>query len=236
MYPGKRRKSTSSSYYRYGLIRYRNLGQLFPTAARITLPQNFVEIAQVNTIGGGTPGGYWYQKGYSMNSLRTPEGTTVHQPRGFDQWMTIYNLYYVVSATVKITLVNSDPTNDAAGIVILYQSRLGTAEILGTGTAFYDNLERARDWDLQARWKHFNSMGGGSTRLTMLTNKFYTRRGYPMEELSTFEGSATVNPTFNREYHVFIRCPQAASTKTMYYEVKVSYDAIFYDPKNITGS
>lgn len=219
-------------------FRARNIGMLFPDKVRVKLPVQNAEIIAVNSVGGGTPGGFWYQKGYGLNNLFAWDpAITAHQPRGFNQWSAMYDFCYVVSQKVFVKLNNTSATNDAAGIIGIYQSKLGTAEVTGA-SAYYDNLERLRDPDLRCQWKHFNTMGGGASQWTFLQKKFHTRhdeQDYNIGDYA-FATDGSASPAFQKEWHVFVRCPQAASSKTFLLEVYATVDCIFYRPSNVTGS
>lgn len=211
---------------------------LFPQKVRVSLPIQNAEIASIASVGGGTPSGFWFQKGYGLNNLYAWDpAITAHQPRGWNQWIAMYDYAYVVSQNVYVKLNNTATTNDAAGLAALYLSELGTAEVTGAA-AYYDNLERVRDPDLNGVWKHFNSQGGGSSQWTFLKKKFYTRYGQTDADIGnfTFKTDGTGAPTIQREFHVFIRMPQAAGSRSMLYEVYSTCDIIFFEPKNVVGS
>lgn len=220
-------------------MRVRNVGMLFPDKVRVKLPVQDAIILSVNSAGGGTPSGFWGQKGYGLNNLYAWDpSVTAHQPRGFNQWAAMYEQCYVVSQNVYVKFNNTQAVNDGAGVICLYQSELGTAEIVGTSTAYYDNLERMRDPDLNGVWKHFNSQGGGGTQWTFLKKKFYTRHGQTDRAVEDFVfGTSGVSPpAVQREFHIYVRCPQAAAAKTFLLEVYSTVDCIFFAPQNITGS
>lgn len=214
------------------------MGYLFPDKVRVQLPFQNAEVLAIATLGGGTPAGYWGQKGFGMtNMYNIDPSITSHQPRGWNQWITMYERSLTVSADVYLKLVTTTETNDSAGVVCLYQSELGTAEITGS-SAYYDNLERMHDPTLNARWKHFDGMGGGKTNWVMLNKKFYSRssqEGFAMEDLIMLT-DGTGAPIIEREFHVFIRCPQRTTSTNFLIEVYVTFDIIFMQPKNVTGS
>lgn len=221
-----------------------HVGQLFPEKVRVKLPISYYAHINLDGVGGGTPGGHFWQKGFGLNNLfNWDSAITAHQPRGFNQWAAMFDLCYVVSQKVmtRLTPISGNTvTNEVTGILVTYLSRLGTAEITGS-SQYYDDLERIRDPDLNAKWGRFSGGNAGSGYagpLTKVTNKFYTRDGYTDADLATFTFATdgTAAPVVQREFHVYVRCPVMALNEQLLVEVTSTVDCIFFSPKNIIGS
>lgn len=233
------RKRGSSSYKPSYKLYVQNIGNLFPRKVRVMLPYNTAQTEQLISVGGGTPGGHWFQKGFSINDATTVDpASTSHQPRGWNQWATMFDSYYIVGVTVRVKVTRrlDDAITKEHGVVCVYQSRRTVAEIVGT-SAYYDNLERMRDPDLLGVWKRMDSKDELMTALKPV--KFYTRYADTVNELEDFTGPTdlTSPPPVVKQYHVFIRYPEStASTHTVLLETICTYDVIFTDPKNVTGS
>lgn len=201
----------------------------------------YAHISMVSAAGGGS----FFQKGFSLNNMfNWDSALTTHQPRGWNQWATMYDKCYVVGQKVmaRLTPISGHTvTNEVAGYFATYVSKLSTAEITGA-EALHDDLERLRDPDLRARWARFSGgsagLSGSGPPIYKITNKFYTRQGYEATPLSSFEGpsNGTSAPTIEREFHVLIRSNTMAATEQLILEVTCTVDVVFFDTKNVDKS
>lgn len=216
-------------------LRTMYVGQLFPERVRVKLPIAETHLATLATAGGG--GGAWYQKGFNLNNLFAwdPE-TTAHQPRGFNQWAAFYRLCYVVKQKVNLGVMPNSASSRPL-FAALYQSYLGTGEIVGS-SQLYDNMERLRDPQLNAVWMRYGS-APGENGWQFISQTFYTRANYeshPVDEF-IFSTDGTGAPGINREFHVFLRQEStSATTETVWYHLTATVDCIFSNPQNFTGS
>lgn len=221
-------------------MRVHRIGNLFPDKIRVSLPISYkAHISMVTTTGGGS----FFQKGFSLNNMfNWDPAFTTHQPRGWNQWATMYESAYVVNQKVMCRLTPTSGhtvTNEVDGIMIVYQSKLSTAEITGL-EAYHDDLERMRDPDLNARWARFSGSSAGvrNADIVKVTNKFYTRNQFTDTPLSAFTQAAngTTAPLIQREFHVYLRSLTMAPGEQMLLEVTATVDVVFFDSKNVDKS
>jgi len=222
-------------------MRVYRIGNLFPDKIRVKLPITYY--SQVSLVAANT--GVWFQKGFKLNNMFPWDAAnTAHQPRGWNQWATMYDRYYVVAQKVmaRLTPLSGNlVTDEVAGVMATYVSKLSTAEIDGT-ESIEDDMERLRDTDLRGRWARWTGgpagLSGSGPKIVKITNKFYTRQGYEAHELAEFAGlsNGTQGPSIEREFHVYLRSLTMGIGDELILEVTSTVDVVFYDTKNVDGS
>lgn len=161
---------------------------------------------------------------FRANSLYDPDYSGAGgQPRGFDQWMEIYDHYYVKRARIYVDFHNGDgsyevavgvnlrdtPTTEA--VALEYQEQMGTYQLLGRvgSSKAHCRVKRSFDWKSQS-YSHY----------TDDENK----------------GSASGNPSENHLFHVWCGSPWGQDSANCYYTATIYYDVLFTELKDILAS
>jgi hypothetical protein len=167
----------------------------------------------------------------SANGLFDPNITgTGHQPMGFDQMMLMYNQYTVISSKISVCIYNTTASvavragvylsPDAASIVdpsrLMENGLITTKVIPAINVAGY-----IKEFDLQCD-----------------VLKYFGRAKNARELLNDdlLYGTAAANPTEGVFYQVTAWDPFGASNWSIYADIIVEYDAIFWEPKKLTVS
>jgi hypothetical protein len=171
----------------------------------------------------GTVGAYVF----AANGIFDPNITgTGHQPMGFDQMMSLYNQCTVVRSSCSVSFEPS--WNSRVGICLSPAAALGTTDsrvivengylksisITGSGTQIVHEFPKLTlDFDTK---KYF----GVKTDQELLDNPYlYTTAAANPTELAYFQIVGWQNMDL------------PGSDKTLYFDVELSYDAIFWEPK-----
>lgn len=166
---------------------------------------------------------------YAANGCYDPNLTGVgHQPRGFDQLMTMYNHFLVVGSKISVNFVNTDPNIPAVvGIQVSTDPAFSTslADYMEQGIRNY----RVVCGDTQA---------GSNT--AYLTSKSSPKKEFGVTNLrdnTSLRGSASGNPSELLYYHLFA-CAQneASNPSPVDITVVIDYLVLFGEPNDLAGS
>lgn len=167
---------------------------------------------------------------YSVNGLFDPDVTGVgHQPIGFDQMMALYEQFTVVRAHIKVTFASAgdharvgvylNPDTTSASLPRLVENGLMKMGVVNgpataNGTHSFCTLELTCDIP-----KYF-----GKTREAILASP-------------EMYGTIAANPT---EQAYFAVCAWAAfdssADVTVAYDVIVTYESVYWEPKKLASS
>lgn len=210
------------------------MGRLLPDRVRTTLVYCDWQIR--STAGPVGFNGFSYE--LRAGSLFDPDKTSGgHQPRGHDQWATLYKRYYVKSVTIAVKLSVTDDTNDTAGTLSMHQtSELGNNVDAPGVITQYDAIERLTDPDIDGCIKHFSAAGSANTQWVFLTKKFYPRRALDVATFEDMTAAFGANPLKTPSIWVTVRCPQTNLGRSFACETKMYFDAIFMEPVALGAS
>lgn len=158
---------------------------------------------------------------FAANGLYDPDITGVgHQPRGFDQLMTLYAYATVIAAKCSVTFMPADgQANNYIGGILL--SETATAD--GDFSNIMENRNRV--------YKPITVNSEGRT----LTKKFSTKKfmgvSHPMSEYS-LRTSAAANPAQMAYFHVFVGNPSFADGGAVEASIVLEYICVFSEPQN----
>lgn len=214
--PARRRKRRRISRKRRGVTRLLR-GPINPkTVAKLTFCDQ-ITISPVNGIGSYI---------YRANSLYDPDFTsTGHQPMGFDQLMEQYSHYTVIGSKILLTVTGW--TGEHTGAVHL------SSKSTDTPSTRTEMMERPRT-------RYFIADGsstGNHTRYT-LKYKFSAKKFFGTKALvgeDSYKGSAsssTGNPTEVAYFHINAAGFNASDPGTLNINVRISYIAVFTEPKS----
>lgn len=165
----------------------------------------------------------------SCNGLYDPYiGTGGHQPRGFDELMSLYKKYTVIGSKIKVTFgsVGSGATNDSVLYGIAVRPTSDTVETqyndyLEQGNCIYQISDiNVKNTPVSMTWspKRFNGI-----------TKVMSDEGY--------RGTDALNPANGANYHIFIGAADQATDPNAYTAIcLINYVVVFSEPKDITQS
>lgn len=198
---------------------------LFPIAKEV---RGMIYYDYAKTLSGGVgsvPTNY-----YSCNGLYDPDVTgTGHQPMGFDQMMALYEQFTVIRSHIKVTFASAgeharvgiylNPDTTSPGLPRLVENGLITMDKVtgpssSSGQHSYATLEIACNVP-----KYF-----GRTKEALIADP-------------QMYGTIAANPG---EQVYFGVCAwagfDASADVTIGYDVVITYDAVFWEPKKLTSS
>lgn len=160
-----------------------------------------------------------------------------HQPKGFDQWMSVYSHYNVLGSKINVKMVGTGEDNFAWGV-----ARTATPNELEARS-----LEYILEWRGNKSMNSYTVVGsenGGyannPTRMnTTRTATYSQKKQFGKNSTSTAEliGNNTTNPTELAIFEVW-QCPinSHLSQKTGDYVVVIDYIVLFTEPKILDQS
>ena len=173
-------------------------------------------------------------KSFNANGMYDPDVSVGgNQPRGFDEWMSVYNHFNVVGSIIKVKATGG--SNDA---FVWGVTRVAAPGYM-SGRALYDILETRMQ-------KGMGTVTGDTTYLnTTRRNKLqiakYSQKkehGKNATSRSDLVGSNTANPTEHTCFDVWI-CPTleaGTGTRTGYFLVQIDFIALLTEPKPLPTS
>lgn len=161
---------------------------------------------------------------FRCNSLYDPDYSGAGaQPRGFDQWMGLYDHYFVKRSKIVVEFHNGDSTYEVQ-----------------VGIALRDDVStEATTVDYQEQDCVFGMLGrvGSSNNHRTLTKYFnYGKSNYAKYTTSENKGSVSANPAEQNYYHVFCGSPWSQDAANTYITATITYDCLFTELKDIAQS
>lgn len=178
----------------------------------------YSDVFTMNPGLGGTAVSVW-----SMNGLYDPDIAGVgHQPGGFDEFMALYQTYYVRASSIKVQFWNED----------------GGTEVL-CGLCPMNQSGPASDWRryVETGSSVWSSMGYvGNAQASPVTLKGSMKlddiSGKPTFQDSSYEGTSASNPTNQCYWHVFASpVNTAADPAALRILIELEYEVYFRDIK-----
>ncbi len=192
--------------------------------------QAYYDYAQTITVAGA---GLVTSKFFTANGLYDPDiSGTGHQPIGFDQMMLMYNQFTVLRSSITCRFTN----DGTPAIVGLYLSPDTTAitdpiRLMENGlitTALVDAASA--------------SSGSGQRQVELKLNcdvaRYFGRpRGRGILNDVDLQGTAASNPTEQVYFGVCVWAGrQSTDTPTVYFDVLLKYDTVYFEPRKLTVS
>lgn len=161
---------------------------------------------------------------FGANNAYDPYNTGVgSQPRGFDQWMTLYDHFYVKRSKIRVEFHNGDSTyevqvgvairddNTTEGVPINYMEQNNKGGMLGRVGSSHNHLVVNRTFD-------------------------YARQNFKKYTDEQNKGTLTASPSENGFYHIWCGSPWNQDAANTYYVATIYYDVLFTELKSITQS
>ncbi len=165
---------------------------------------------------------------FRANSLFDPDITGVgHQPRGFDQYMILYDKYAVVSS--KITVKAWDPRTVEPFMLSIRVKQNTTA----SDATYFDAVENP------GGMVRFGTAQNGrpplSVRASVNVAKFFNRSGGIADD-PDLQGTASSNPNVDVWYDVHVSPIGALNAGALDMVGWIDYRVMLLEPKKIGGS
>lgn len=217
-----KRTKTMAGPVTTGRITRRYLGGTKTTKKVLRYYENFT----LNPASGGTPA----LRQYRMNGLFDP--TVIvggHQPRGFDQYMAMYDHYTVVKCTARVYFDNNA---EQSGM-------LGVLTVRDTDTVFTDQRD-VMEYGMKsvARLMAANSGSGGSMLATATIScdiaKFLGVKDILDER--ALAGTIGSDPAEQVTLNVTAFPINTGDAAPINCAIELEYEVIFHEPKNPTLS
>lgn len=164
---------------------------------------------------------------YRANSLFDPSFTFIgHQPRGFDQWMALYDHFVVIYSTIRVEFSQTDPaTNNGIVILAVRDTNVASAAL----NTYRENPEMVE--------KHSVAQGAGSRILKMSINpNRFLGRSKPLAD-PQLKGSISGNPTEQVLYDIAHGAmPGVDTAPSLEISVVIDYLAVLIEPKTPSQS
>lgn len=170
---------------------------------------------------------------FRANSLFAPNatgGTGAHQPLGFDQWMTIYDHFYVIGSKIRVTPMNT--TTD-----ILQPGAFGVT-LDDNQTLGYTKTEQILESKQgKSGVKISGSTADGKTRSA--TRTFSHRKFFGSKHLigqEQFKGSNSSDPSEGAFFCVWYGNMAGNDPASLPLMVEIEYIALMVEPRFIAQS
>lgn len=201
-----------------GRIHY---GLKAPLPNSLNTKLRYVDEFNLNPTAGGVPAVHVF----SCNGLYDTNITgTGHQPRGFDQLMTMYAHYVVVGAKCTVSFMHST--------AVLYNNMVvGVALKAGSPTLLTRNdYQEGRNVSYKTLLGSSTASGnnsGNRVTKTASTRKFLGQRPFGDNQL---KGSSSANPAEQLYFHCFA-CPYSSTDEaTLQCSITIEYLVRFIEP------
>lgn len=168
---------------------------------------------------------------FRANSLFDPDFTGVGaQPRGFDQWVTLYDAFCVLSSTLTIQVRNPlDRKSSCVGIRVSEQS----AE---TDTTIQDMVENKGG---NTRFLHSMEQGAMTMKFSYNTKKFWGFRGSLnslSDDAQDFQCTSAGNPAKQAYYTISTVRGGSSDNNPLNINGWIDYRVMCLEPKKFGGS
>lgn len=166
-------------------------------------------------------------KVFSCNSLYDPNVTGGgHQPMGFDQLITLFNRYTVVRANIEVEFVSSTGSNSqVVGIC-----QLADASTVTNPQIYGEN---------QPNKMRILPPNGSQSKVTLSVPFDASKWSSKTDVKDNYELSGTVStsPSDQAYWHIYTSDPvNFTGSLGSYVNIKIVYDAVFWDPAQQTLS
>lgn len=186
------------------------------------------------TIDAGTSGSVRHV--FRANGLFDPNLTGAgHQPKGFDQNMTFYNHYTVLSSKMTMTYANKTGTNDIPGYTAILLTDDGVTSSPWTGA--YEMFESRYYTKMKPTFAGTEAGYNGQRNVlkkTFSAKKFFARKAITSDP--TLRGTALNDPSEGPFYEAVVFPIQTNNPAPMVFLVVIEYIVLFSEPNDIPTS
>lgn len=149
---------------------------------------------------------------------------------GFDEWMSLYNHFYVIGAKCTVTVMTESTSLPNALLTCGLRLSADTDALSG-GLEHFMELPKTR-------WRYIGA-GTGSRAMTTLSKKFSYKKFFTQSPIDdSNKGSDAGDPSEAAYFAVSLGTSStgATGTQTVTYHVKIEYLAVFAERKTLGQS
>jgi len=174
--------------------------------------------------------GFLASRFFIANGLFDPDiSGTGHQPMGFDQMMLVYTTYHVIRATITVTAL-PEVNGCALGLYLSPDT-----------TAITDPIRLIENGLMKIVHLGTSSDGGqrlGSISMSVDVPRYFGRSRDVRAMLNddNLGGTAAANPFEGVYFGICAFCFYSSAQTIIDYDVMLTYDAIFSEPRKLTVS
>lgn len=175
--------------------------------------------------GAGTIGNYFFRANDAFDPNQTGTG---HQPMGFDQMMLLFEQFYVLRSHCRIRAYN---TSGAGFFAVVGLALTPDTTSIVSESAQEQGL-------LVSKVMHPKSETGDLTVLELTCDcpRYFGVKRQPYIASSLYQGTAGNVPTEVCYFKLFIYDLAATNTMTMSFDVTITYDVYFQEPRQLGES
>lgn len=198
-----------------------------PLPQKLLVKMKYYDTFQINPSAGGI-GSYIF----SANGMYDPNITGGgHQPRGFDQLMTMYDHYTVIASRIAIQPLEF--TSVGLCQIALALQDGATAFSIGA-SSIGDNVCEYRD----VVFKNYPMVNGAgillSNQLPVLKKRFGIKKFFHASKPLTaaqWEGDKSSNPLEQAYYGIYYWSESVADPPNMTFKTVITYTAVLHEPQ-----
>lgn len=218
---GGKRKRGRTRPPRKRFMRKLTLGG-FPDSKTVRL--RYVTTVTLDPATGSIPVAY-----YRANGCYDPEvAVGGHQPRGFDEWIGIYDHFTVLGSKIRVT-----PFSDFASGADVPNFGVALRDDASFPYSTFSDLAESRlaGPGIMASWR---SLGTKSATKKYSTKKFFSVKDYISKGL--YRGTATSDPSELAVFALWCTTPDKRDIAPVKFIVQIDYIVAFTEPKYLAGS
>lgn len=171
---------------------------------------------------------------FRANGIFDPDFTGVgHQPRGFDEWMAVYQHYTVVGSKCTMRWLPSSATSkvpSAYGVAV-------TDTTTFPHTSLSDVIESVEGGQT---WRSAGGIGMASKGSTpVITRKFSAKKFFGTRDIigeAGYKGTDAANPIEDANFIVWATGCAAAEPDALCYQVTIDYVAVLTERRGLDAS
>lgn len=231
----RRKVPRRSLRYRRYRMRSRPMRRLpisgFPTSKMVRL--RYCDTVNLNAPVGGAP----IHHAFRASSAYDPDFSLGgHQPKGFDEWMTVYNHYTVVGAKMTATPAQDNSTNK---IPVKYGIMLTADANSITALGDYNDIRESRLGGAMKQAGEYYRYGATVKQTglskTYSARKFFSIRNFVGKDL--YRGDDSNNPVENA-YFALWACAIGSTEDppSQAFDIEIEYIVVFTEPKLLLPS
>lgn len=200
----------------------------FPKSKMVKL--RYSEEILLNAPAGGGPAVYVF----SANGMYDPNITsTGHQPRGFDEWMNVYQHYTVVGSSCNARWVPSSATDkvpSAYGVSL-------TDDATFPHTSLSDIIESVEGGN---SWRMAGGIGMATKgKFPSITRRFSAKKFFGTKNVIAehdYRGNALSNPSEQANYMIWATGCASADPDALCFQVTIDFIAVLTERKGLAQS